>query len=321
MWLADTGAAAQRWVSGRRRVVMRGLLLVLLAELLWSEGRGEPPPRSARPGRAGVLTSHHAWLAFAVLTMLLDHYAKGVLRNGGSLLVLPAQLLGAPVFYTLVGANTSPTPRSASLALLGSFALLNELTPLPGDIQPYTLITIAALRPLLAIATPDPRRPQMHHALIASALLGLDNSFGYYGLQLGYGSLSLLWALAARTRALRRAEGVRWALLEPGWCYDLAALGLHAHNARSKAVAAVRISGGAPGWLDAVLPWVVVPLVAVNALLLSRYSFAPLADPKQCRGGLGCAAVTAAWAVGHYSLWLYMSHLLLLVLLQGSGRL
>jgi len=66
----------------------RALQLLLLADAaLYGAGSSTGPAESA-------LTTHHLFIAIGVITMLMDHFAKGVLGLTGSILTIPAQLCG-----------------------------------------------------------------------------------------------------------------------------------------------------------------------------------------------------------------------------------
>ena len=66
----------------------RALQLLLLADAaLYGAESSTGPAESA-------LTTHHLFIAIGVITMLMDHFAKGVLGLTGSILTIPTQLCG-----------------------------------------------------------------------------------------------------------------------------------------------------------------------------------------------------------------------------------
>ncbi|KAL1530493.1 hypothetical protein AB1Y20_001394 [Prymnesium parvum] len=187
-WLADAAAASSR----NRRDVYRGVQGMLLVYALLLGGGAS---HRRRPKKR-TLTTHHVLLAFAVLSMLLDHFAKAVLRNGGSVWTFPAQFLGAPLFYYLAGANPLPDDRMSIIRLVLVHAIFLELSPLPGDITPYTLCTIAIIRIVMRFM-PVPSHATMWmplaHAAAAGALVAIEDLLGWSGLQLAYGARAFLW--------------------------------------------------------------------------------------------------------------------------------
>mmetsp|Transcript_15307 Transcript_15307/g.49177 ORF Transcript_15307/g.49177 Transcript_15307/m.49177 type:complete len:275 (+) Transcript_15307:81-905(+) len=128
--LLELRASAAAALARQRRLIYRALQLLLLADVAFF-GAGSAGRRRKGPA-APVWTTHHLFLSVGVVTMLLDHAAKGLLNHGGSLLTMPAQVGGACWFYYLGGANTRPDGRGAAVALIAVHAVLLELMPLPG---------------------------------------------------------------------------------------------------------------------------------------------------------------------------------------------
>jgi len=69
-------------------------------------------------------------------------------------------------------------------------------SPLPGDITPYTLCTIAIIRIVMRFM-PVPSHATMWmplaHAAAAGALVAIEDLLGWSGLQLAYGARAFLW--------------------------------------------------------------------------------------------------------------------------------
>ena len=325
-------------MAARHRAnLYRGLQLLLLLDALLAAARsGNTAVGAAEvgrghdaPQRAAVLTTHHLWLAVAVLTMLLDHYANAVLHNGGSALTMPAQLVGAPLFYHLAGANPRPDAWRPAVALVAAHAVFLELVPLPGDIHPYTLVTIATLR-LVKRAAGVPSRPTVAwtllHAAIAAALVCCEDLLGYAGLQLAYGCRAFCWGLAGHYRA--RSVVWRDAADCAALPYQAAALIIHVHLTLQNCVGALCRS--MPGWrlLCTGTKLATVQLLLGGALVLHRYRYRRLVELEAPSKAAAAAepspmrlTARGAYLVAHNSLAVYVVHLAALVAYDwAAGR-
>ena len=311
-----------------------------------------PRPGAAAPPPA---TTHHAWLAFAVVTMLVDHAARlGLAREcrralsasarAGwqlgrlhrmsehwwlSALTLPAQLFGAPIFYWLVGANLTTDAdhswwslrasraksggggaggarvarRAADTRLLLAYHGLHTVVaqPLPGGIEPHTLVTLAALRRALACGL-------IGGGLWPAAALALGDAFlGQEGLGLGYGARSFLFAGAARAAATapRSARAAAW----------LAAAGLlHAHQVTLSVLRP--LAAPFTPRLRAALVTGLLLAFALETRGLSRF------ERRELRPSTHTAALTAALArtTARRSLTVYVAHVSLAVLASRAPR-
>ena len=313
-WLSE-------WLQEHRQRLHRAIEVVLLADALLAP---DTRPAVSKPiggeSWGGIwLTTHHAWLALAVLTMLADHAGKGLFLNKGSFLILPAQAVGAPAFYFLTGADGRPrVPRAAAVSLILSHAALRELEPFPGgELNPYTLLTIAVARRLLPLCRAG--WPLLVHALLAASLVSVDALLGFGGLGFAYGCRAFLWAIAAKLQlhgaaatapAAEHAHAARASAL-----YWAAATAIHAHLTIQNGVGAVcrtRIAA----WLCTALKCVSLPFVLTHAHLLRRYTFRRLAHAaagSAPRWRVG--AVRVAWALAHHSLAVYDAHMLALLAL------
>jgi hypothetical protein len=75
-------------LAQHRRAIYRALQFLLLLDALLYGTRASPHTNGS------TLTTHHLFVAVGVATMLLDHFAKGVLGMVGSVLIVPAQFFG-----------------------------------------------------------------------------------------------------------------------------------------------------------------------------------------------------------------------------------
>lgn len=289
-----------------RHSFYRVLQVALLADALIYGARSAPKPGARRESRSLVLTTHHVLLAAAVITMLADHFAKGVLHDTGSILTAPAQFIGAPIFYFLAGANPRADSFASTVALLLVHAVLLEIMPLPGDIKPYTLSTIALIRVLKRSVKAPPAATiwaPLLHAMIAGLLVALEDFFGFPGLALSYGCRGLLWGAAGHFRAQslvsRDAAGC---IALP---YELAALVVHLHFTLQNCVGAICRSLPARPVLCTALKAVTLPVLLFSSLVLHRYRYRKLHDLRQRPSLFSCTA----YLVAHHSLVLYVVHL------------
>lgn len=258
--------------------------------------------------RADELTWHRLLKALAVLAMLLDHAARVFTEPVRTLWTLPAQLPLAMVFYWLVGTNPSqyrqPWP---TLALVCAWALL-EVVGLPRNVQATTLVTIAALRRVLAgLGGSLERWSPLQHGCAVAALIVADPLLGWEGLNAAYGTRAVLYAVAGHLRTLatpgraakgqgRSAAAVAW----PLWLGGGAALHLVKNYVNVLRPAVAEGLAWAAG--------LAVVLLAVQVAVLAAQ---PLAQPPPAAAAWlwRPARRALAWLARH-SLGVYVGHIL-----------
>jgi hypothetical protein len=248
------------------------------------------------------------------------------IRHPGVKWSLPCPTHAACCFYYCAGANTRPDPRWRVMWLVLLHAVLLELSPLPGEIHPYTLITIALYRLILRLFCTPPPEPAagralwslwapaawspLTHAAIAALLVANEDVLGYAGLQLSYGARGVMWTAAGRLRSHSQRSGdVPCCAALP---YEIAAVVLGLHHTYQNCVGAVcRSNLESPGMCTA-LKATVFPCIVLQAALLHSYryrSLIVLAPRPSTRPHLVQWVAAGLWSLAHHSLIVYAVHM------------